>query len=212
MKITVFGATGHVGKHVVNQGLELGYQIVAFGRNIDKLIDRDIAADALKTVKGYVFEPADVLQALQGADAVISVLGGSFDGMDKTRSLGIKNIIAQMKTAGTKRIVALGNLSVLNAPGNGLLIDQPDFPEEYKPVGYEHVQAWKYLQESGLDWTFVCAPDIKIDQPPAPYITSKDYPPVPNKGHISAASLAAFMLSEVQNNQFLQSRVGISDK
>ena len=130
MKITVFGATGHVGKHVVTQGLALGHHIVAFGRNVDKLIDRDIANSALEAMKGYVFEEEDVLNALYGADAVISVLGGSFDGLDKTRSLGMKNIVEQMNKAGIKRIVALGNLSVLNADGDGLLIDQPGYPEE----------------------------------------------------------------------------------
>ncbi|MBX4298776.1 NmrA family NAD(P)-binding protein, partial [Mycobacterium tuberculosis] len=34
MIITVFGATGQVGRRVVQSGLEKGYRVRAFGRNV----------------------------------------------------------------------------------------------------------------------------------------------------------------------------------
>jgi hypothetical protein len=39
-----------------------------------------------------VFDEAEVFEAIENSDAVISVLGGGFDGIDKTRSLGIKTL------------------------------------------------------------------------------------------------------------------------
>ncbi|TAF49369.1 MAG: NAD-dependent epimerase/dehydratase family protein, partial [Sphingobacteriia bacterium] len=98
MNLTIFGATGMVGKQLVNQALFKGFSVTAFGRNVDSLIDRDNRNDLLIARKGYVFDAHDVQEALQDADAVISVLGGAFDGSDQSRSLGLKNIIAQMKT------------------------------------------------------------------------------------------------------------------
>ena len=95
MHITVFGATGQVGKRVVQQALNRGYTVTAFGRNVASLIDADNRNENLIARKGYIFDAKDVANALKDADAVISVLGGAFDGADKSRSLGIKNIITQ---------------------------------------------------------------------------------------------------------------------
>ncbi len=207
MKLIVFGATGQVGIQVVQQALWRNYQIKAFGRNV---FDLKIENDQLELVKGALFDEGEVYDALKDCDAVISTIGGAFDGTDKARSLGIKNIIKQMKKAGKKRIIALGGMGILNFDENSLLIDQKNYPPEYIPVGNEHRKAFEYLNESGLDWTFVCSPDIINDGPTGNYISSINYPPQPNKYRINAGDLAQFMLNELEANQCVQKRVGIS--
>lgn len=210
--ITVFGATGQVGKYVVAQALALGYTVRAFGRSIETLIDKYHASEKLIAIKGYVFDEADVYPAVEGAHAIISVLGGAFDGKDHTRSLGMKNIITQMEKAGVKRMVALGGMGVLNADEHEgeLRIEQPDYPAQYKPVGLEHLAAFRSLEASKLVWTFICSPDI-LDQPGSrQYITSAGYPPKPNHYQVAAGDLADCMLQCVQKEQYLYQRVGIS--
>lgn len=211
MTITVFGASGNVGKQVVKLGFRLGHTIKAFGRNIESLIDNDLKSEKLQAIKGYIFDKADILKAVQGSDAVISVLGGAFDGTDRTRSLGMKNIVAAMEKAGVKRIVALGGAGVLNADEDTYLLDHPDYPEEYLPVGKEHLLAFEHLEASNLDWTFVCSPDIKNHTASGRYTTNANYPPTPDNGYISAGDLAAFMLQEITSNHYKKKRVGISN-
>lgn len=210
MVVTVFGATGMVGKRVVQQGLAMGYTIKAFGRNVQSLIDEDNRNQNLIAIKGFVFDKQDVANAIKGSDAVISVLGGGFDGTDKTRSLGIKNITEQMQQLGIKRIVALGGLGVLNGKDGKLLIDSKDYPEEYKPVGIEHLAAYQYLKNSSLQWTFVCSADIIDKEGTEQYITNADFPTTPNYFQINAGDLAHFMLQECTKNEFLHHRVSIS--
>ncbi len=212
MIITVFGATGQVGKQVVKQALVKGYTVRAFGRNVVDFIDDDLTNDNLEAIQGHVFDEAETFEAMEGSDAIISTLGGAFDGTDKTRSLGIKNIIAQMKKAGIKRIVVLGGLGVLSDDKGGYILDQPSYPAEYKPVGKEHLQAYLFLKESSLDFTFVCSPNIINEDATGNYITSTDYPPQPNKGEVTAGDLAHFMLQELEANKFVQQRVGISKR
>ena len=137
MIITVFGATGQVGKYIVQLALAEGHIVRAFGRNVTSLIDSDLRNDKLETFQGYVFNETDVFNAVKGADAVLSALGGDFSGEDKTRSLGMKNIIAQMEKAKVKRIIALGGLGILNKDEESLRIDDPEYPAEYLPVGHE---------------------------------------------------------------------------
>lgn len=211
MQITIFGATGMVGKHLVRLALANGHSVVAFGRSVTALLDADKSNDRLKAIKGYVFDEHDVYAALKGSNAVISVLGGAFDGSDKTRSLGIKNIIKQMEAAGLKRIVALGGMGVLNANEEALIMDQPSYPAEYIPVGKEHLQAYNFLKESKLDWTFICSPDITDEANTGNYTTNKDYLPTPNHSKITAGDLAEFMLAEAVKNEYVKSRVGISN-
>ncbi len=210
MNIVVFGATGQVGKQIVKQALFHEYHVTAFGRNVFTEFNMD--EKNLELIKGGVFDEDEVLDAVKGCDAVLSALGGSFDGTGKSRSLGIKNIIAQMQKAGVKRIVALGGMGILNFDENTLVIDTEDYPKEYILVGEEHRKAYEYLKDSGLDWTFVCSPDIINADATGEFITSANYPPEPNKYKINAGDLALFMLNEVSKNNYVRERVGISEK
>jgi putative NADH-flavin reductase len=209
MVITIFGATGMVGKQLVEQALYRGHIVKAFGRNVFAELPMD--EKKLQLIKGALFDEKDVLHAIKGSDAVLSSLGGDFSGEDKTRSLGMKNIVAQMQKAGVNRIVAIGGLGVLQANETTLIIDEEDYPKEYIPVGLEHKKAWDYLQASNLDWTFVCPPNIVDNKPTGEIKTAANYVPTHNKYQINAGDLALFMLNELERNEFLKQRVGISN-
>ena len=209
MQVIVFGATGMVGKQLVQQALFNGHSVKAFGRNV--FSEFNMEEQNLELIKGALFDEKEVYEAVKGCDAVLSALGGSIDGSDKTRTLGIKNIITQMKKAGVKRIVAVGGFGVLNADENTLLIDQEGYPKEYLAVGLEHKKAYEYLNESGLDWTFVCCPDIHNESATGNFVTNANFPPEPNNFKINAGDLALFMLTELKKNEYVKERVGISN-
>ena len=209
MNLIVFGATGMVGKQLVQQALFGGHHVKAFGRNV--YTTDYLEPEKLQLVQGALFDEAEVYSAIKGCNAVLSAIGGSMDGTDKARTLGMKNIIKQMDKAGVKRIVAIGGMGVLNADENSLLIDQEEYPKQYIPVGKEHQKAWELLKESSLDWTFVCPPDIINAGPTGSYKTAADFPPEPNNYKINAGDLAMMMLNELEKNEFVKHRVGISN-
>ena len=209
MRIIVFGATGTVGKQVVQQALYKGFDVRAFGRNV--YTTDFLEPEKLELVQGALFDEKEVYHAINGCDAVVSAIGGSFDGTDKARTLGMKNIIKQMTKAGVKRIVAIGNMAVLNADEETMLIDTESYPVEYIPVGREHQKAFNLLNESTLDWTFVCPPDIINYGPTGIFNTAANYPPTPNQYKINSGDLSLFMLNELVKNEFVKQRVGISN-
>ncbi len=209
MILTIFGATGMVGKQLVQQALHMGHSVKAFGRNV---FTSNLPENKnLQIIQGALFDAKEVLNAVKGSDAVLSVLGGAFDGADKTRSLGMKNIVAQMENAGVKRIVAVGGMGVLNAPDDTLLMEDENYPAQFVPVGKEHLKAYEILKASSLDWTFVCPPDLIDADVTGIFTSAANYPPTINNYKINTGDLAMFMLNELQKNEYVQKRVGISN-
>lgn len=104
MTITIFGSTSLVGKQLVKQALAKDYSVTAFDRNIEHLIDMDLRNEKFEAIKGYVFDKNEVFNAVENSNAIVSCLGGSKDGTDKSRSLGMKNIIDAMQKAKRKKI------------------------------------------------------------------------------------------------------------
>jgi uncharacterized protein len=210
MKIAVFGASGMVGKQVVEQALNRGHHVRAFGRNVENFIDKDLRKENFEAIKGYVFDESDIAKAIKGCDAVVSVLGGDTSGADKTRSIGMKNIVAQMSKLGVARLIGLGGMGILQADEAMMLKDTEQFPKEYLPVTNEHFAAYQYMANSALQWTFVCPPNINNDGVTGAFAVQADFPPTPNKYHVNAGDLALFILMELEENRFVEKRVGIS--
>lgn len=209
MKLIVFGATGMLGKELVKQALYNGHEVTAFGRNV---FTEGFPEDKhLHLVQGALFDEKDVLQALKNKDAVISALGGSMNGQDKTRSLGMKNIVQQMQHTGLQRIVAVGGLGVLEGENGKLLMEAEDFPQELIPVSQEHRKAWQYLENSQLDFTFVCPPTIISGEPTGIFQVSETVPPPENRFRIASGDLALFMLNCLRDHLYSRCRVGISN-
>jgi uncharacterized protein len=209
MNLIIFGATGMVGRQLVQQALFKGHHVKAFGRNVHTT--DYLEKENLTLIQGALFDEKEVFNAIKGCDAVLSAIGGAVDGTDKARTLGMKNIIKQMEKAAVKRIVAIGGLGVLNADENSLLIDQEDYPAAYVPVGLEHKKAYESLKASDLDWTFVCPPNIIDAGPTGHYTTRADYAPEADNLRINAGDLSMFMLNEIEKNEYIKHRVGISN-
>jgi putative NADH-flavin reductase len=100
---------------------------------------------------------------------------------------------------------------VLDDGNGGHLLHSSGYPAQFKAVGEEHLKAWKTLDGSGLDYTFVCCPDITDHEATFKYIISADIPPTPNIYRIAKGDLASFMIRESKKGEYQRKRVGISN-
>lgn len=158
MNITIFGGTGTTGLLVTAKALRDGHTVTLFARTPSKIT---IEHNGLKIVKGELTDLNKIEEALDGADAVISVLGPS----PKTKGLiiadGIKNIIKAMKNKGIKRLIATATPSFKDKNDRfqigfafGVFMVKTLIKDSYKNI----VLTGKYISESGLDWTIVRLP------------------------------------------------------
>src|ERR1700756_4062009 len=102
MNLLVLGATGGPGRLVVEQALAAGHTVTALVRSPEKLA---ISQPNLRVVTGSATARESVALALQGADAVISPLGGGGSVIaDSTAA-----IVAAARQTGVRRVVVLSS-------------------------------------------------------------------------------------------------------
>jgi len=148
MNLVVLGATGGTGRLVVEQALATGHTVTALVRSPEKVTLRD---PNLHVMAGQATDPSAVLRALDGADALISTLGGS----GTVISDSIRAVVDAAPKAGVSRVVVLSSFLVerdrlnpvtrlLTGLAMGSMIKDKSAGE-------------KALRESDLDWTIVYA-------------------------------------------------------
>jgi putative NADH-flavin reductase len=151
MKILVLGATGRVGRHVIEVATERGHQVTAFARKPDAARRQNV-----DPFPGDALRPARVAEAVPGHDAVVSALGKRGD--EPTLTEGLRNLLAAMRQHDVRRIVVVGAQGVLDDPRGGLVRDRPAYPPFLQEISAEHLAAFRELQASGLDWSMLCPP------------------------------------------------------
>ena len=131
MHIALIGATGFVGRAVLEELLSRGHQVRALQRNPAALEARPglsvQAADALA--------PDGLAGAFDGVDAVVSAFNAGWANPNLYDDFlrGSEAIVAAARAAGRRFLVVGGAGSLYVAPGQQL-VDSPDFPAQWSPA------------------------------------------------------------------------------
>lgn len=137
MSVVVTGATGHLGRLVVESLLERGVpaaEITAVGRSSGKLAD--LAARGVNVVAADYHDPASLDVAFAGADRALLVSGSEYD----DRAGQHRNVVDAAVRAGVKHLVYT---SIANAPSSSLIL------------AADHQATEAYIEQSGLPYTFL---------------------------------------------------------
>src|SRR5438034_9881723 len=112
MKLTIIAATGGVGRELLEQAVAAGHDVTAVVRNPAKLSRQvqSVTADLSRP------DPAVLEPAVAGADAVLSGLGPHSNADAGIASAGMPAIVAAMRAADTRRIVAACAAPVSHMP------------------------------------------------------------------------------------------------
>ncbi|MEI7057671.1 SDR family oxidoreductase [Nocardioides sp. CCNWLW239] len=205
MNITVFGATGTIGRLVVDQALAAGHHVTAFTRDAARVT---AAHDRLHVVVGDVTDPAACLPAVKDADAVIVTLGAGRKG--EIREAGTRAVVTAMREAGVRRLVCQTTLGVGSSRANlDLFWKYVMFGALLRAAYADHVRQEAVVEASGLDWTTV-RPSAFADQSPAPVRHGFGGSESGLRLKIARADVAAFVLAQVEDETYLRRPVSIS--
>lgn len=132
-KVLVTGATGFLGKYVVEELVEHGYQVRAFGRN--RAIGQSLVNASVTFIQGDLTNQEDLTKACQEMDMVVhagalSTVWGPWEDFYQTNVLGTKYVLEACREANIERLVYVSSPSIYAAPRDQLDIKESDAPQE----------------------------------------------------------------------------------
>lgn len=208
MKVVIFGGSGRTGQHVVQQALDAGYEVATLVRTPSKLT---LQHPNLKIVQGDILDEQCVEAVVSGADAVLSVLGPSSNKPDFIISQGMDHILAAMQKWNIRRIIISAGAGVREPE------DKPKLVDHFfglllrvvsKNVVADMEQVVQKVKTSGMDWTIVRVPML-TDEPAQGNLKIGYVGDISPR--ITRADMAAFMLKQVTDHQYLSKSPAISN-
>ncbi len=221
MKLTIFAATGGIGRQVLEQALAAGHDVTAVVRNPEKISGgaRIVRADLAAP------DPAVLEGAVEGADAVLSALGPRSNSEAGVTSRGTRAIVQAMQAAGTRRIVVVSAAPISTVPSP----NRPNPPKHDPGDGFFMRHLFSHigkialrkhfaeiavmediLADSGLDWTVVRPPRLTGKPLTGSYRTA--YGQNLRGGFlISRADVAHLMLRVLEQPETVKQAIGIAN-
>ena len=210
MKLTIFGAAGSTGKHLVRKALERGYEVVAYARTPAKL---NIQHANLTIIQGDIREADKVSGAIKEADGVINVIGPTPGSPDYLMHQAAENIVTAMKAHEVQRLIW--------STGAGVHAPQDEPTLMHKMINFllkllspkvleNALKGAEVVKASGLDWTIARAPML-TDKPGNTNFHVSYVGPEMGRT-LSRENFAEFMLEIVETNDWVQKMPAISDK
>ena len=203
MRIAVFGGTGATGRLLISQALDSGFSVTAYARHPEKL---GIEDNRLRVVKGELSDCAAIDRAVEGSDAVISLLGPGRPLKGTPVALGTRAILSSMDKFGVRRIVAIATASVRDPR------DKPGLRTRFlvgmskllvRPAYNDVVATAQAIRASDRDWTIIRPPFLsngrRTGQVSAGYLGDGI-----TGTYLSRANAADFMLKQLRSDTYVR--------
>ena len=201
--ILVIGSTGMVGSRTVNEAVRRGHTVTAASRS-GKPVDG--ASRAIAIELGDTDAVAKLIEALETDVTIIAVspdrTGGSTQPLVNAHTKLIDRGV-------TGRVLIVGGAGSLQREDGSLLVDSPEFPEEYKAEAQAFVEILNLYRNSDLTWTMLSpSPAIAPGERTGNITLGTDSPV---GGAVSAENFAVAMIDEVENPQHVGTRFTVAD-
>lgn len=210
MNLLLLGATGRVGRFILEYALEDGHTVTVLVRSPGKLEEYVLKyGTQLRMVQGDATDAEDVARALAGGvSAVISAL--NTDGTT-TLSVNIDLLIRLMQKHSVARLITVGTAGILQSRTEPDLYryESSETQRRSTRAAEEHRRVYELLGNSPLDWTIVCPTYLPDGGRRGVYRVEKDF--LPEGGsQITTADTADFTYRQWKSHEFIHTRVGIA--
>jgi len=208
-KVIIFGATGSIGKQLIQQNLEQGNKVTAFCRTVSKL--DGFNHPNLKIHVGDVFNESDINKGMKGQEVVLIALGSGNKRKSFVRSVGTQNIIKAMKENGVRRLICQSTLGTHESNSNlNFFWKYIMFGWYLKQIFEDHELQEEYVKASELDWTIVRPGAFTDGEKTETY--RHGFSPTDRTVtlKISRADVADFILKQISSSEYLFKTPGLS--
>ncbi len=148
-RITVLGATGFAGGHIVEEAAARGHELTLVSRSTPQA-----APDGARVIQGSVLDGDVLAQALDGADVVVGALSPRGDMEGKVADAYAE--VARRLAGTPTRFIIIGGYGSLKDETGERIVETDAFAPEYRPESLELLDAFERVRDiEGLDWTYV---------------------------------------------------------
>jgi putative NADH-flavin reductase len=212
MKLTVFGATGGIGGHMVTQALDRGHQVTAVVRDASRF---ELRRPGLDVVEVRDLTDVDaLLPAVQGRDAAVSGIGPRSAKDTTVASTTGASILRALDLAGVRRFVAVTAAPVGPTPeGESWLNRRILFPvigRLLRGIYGDLAVLEDQMRRSDLEWTVVRPPRL-TNGPLTGRYRSVIGANVPRAIIVSRADVAHCMLAALDDPATVRQPIGVAN-
>lgn len=209
MDVVVFGASGTIGKAIIQEALKRKHEVTAAVRNPESI---ELQHERLQIVSADILNPASVAAAVSGHGEIISAFGPG-PGQENDLLKAAESLLEGMRQAGVARLIIVGGAGSLKTESGEWLMDTPEFPEDLRPLAAAHAHAYEIYRGSELDYTYISPPAtiisgrrtgmfrIGLDR----LITDED-----GKSSISVEDFAVAVVDELEEGNFSRERFTVA--
>jgi putative NADH-flavin reductase len=204
MRIVVFGATSRTGLHLLTEAQRRNHQIVAFTRHPDALPDTPALA---AVIHNDCRDRYQVRAALDGADAVISLLPGGGRRDPHLAADTARTFTRAMSEAGVRRLVVVSAYPIVG--------DRSRLPmailRRVLAIPYaDNAEREQIVSASDLDWTIARLNRLTDKPATGAIVTSPDLLVKPHS--ITRADTAVALLDMVQDATLARTAINVSGR
>ncbi|MFC8504915.1 NAD(P)-dependent oxidoreductase [Streptomyces sp. NPDC057411] len=209
MKLTVFGATGGIGREIVRQALDAGHQVTAVVRDPAGF---RVPGGRLEVLRSDLSEPEALREAVAGRDAVLSGLGARTRADAGVAARLTRSVLRAMEAAGTRRLLVVSAAPVGPVPDGQAVVDKAMLAivnSLLKDV-YADLRAMEAeLAASATDWTSVRPPKLTNRPLTGRYRSVVGGNP-PRGRSLARADVAHAMLAMIDDPATVKQGVGVA--
>ena len=148
--VTVFGATGYAGHAITEELLDRGHSVIAVARDTAALTERP----QLTILTGSLHDHSVLTEATKSTDAIIVALPArQING--RTLIEALPDLLTSAQDARLGFVGGAGSLRV--SPNGPLVVEDPQFPAEFKEEALNHKAILDELRarDTEVDWFYV---------------------------------------------------------
>ena len=203
-RIAVLGASGTVGRRIIERLAEAGFHVFCQTRSAEKL------AALRGRVVVHVFDPRDAAKMsefVSGVHAVIFALGADAKGTPTLISDVTAVLISAMKAHQVRRLIAITGVGAGDTRGHGgFVYDWIVYPLFTRKRYVDKDRQEALIAASGLDWIIVRPAPFSETPAPVALEVYTQIKPETRLTRITRDEVAAFVVAQVDGDQYLRQR------
>jgi putative NADH-flavin reductase len=201
--ILVLGATGGIGRALVEQAVQRGHSVTAFVRSPEKL---GAPPEGVTVRRGDPHDVDELRAALPGHDGVISALGPPGPGPTTLHRDCARSTVAAMRAAGVPRLLIVSAAVLFEDHGFSYWLLRKTL---LRNIAQDCSEMERVVKASGLDWTIVRPPRLTNGRLTGHYGVEEDRMPKGGSS-VSRADVAQFLLEELERAAHVGKMVGMT--